>query len=96
MVVASQGYHFPAYVALNSKTINGSAKFTASGTIASDTMTANTLTTSGVGLTIKSDLVLCRGLNNLIYIDAQSGEMMLYFDVYMDAILKVQNGCSLG
>ena len=54
---------------------------TASGTIASDTATTNALTTSGVGITSKSDIVLFRGLNNSIYMDAHPGRRLCYSDV---------------
>ena len=54
---------------------------TASGTIASDIATTNTLLTSGVGINIKSDLVLFRGLDKSIYMDAHPGGMLFYDDV---------------
>ena len=58
--------------------------------------TTNTLTTSGAGIKIKSDLVLVRGLGNCLYMDTHSSGVLFYDDDYMDAILKVQNGFSIG
>ena len=62
-----------ANVALNNISISGLTNLTAYGTITSDIATTNTLTTSGVALNIKNDLVLFRGLNGLIYWDAHPG-----------------------
>ena len=69
----ASGISVGADVAMNSKQINGSAHLMASGTIASDTAPTNALMTSGVGITTNSDLVLPRGLNNSLDMDAHPG-----------------------
>ena len=56
-------------------------------TIEREMTTTNTLTTSGAGTAIKTDLVLFRGLNNSIYMDAHPGGVLFYDDVAMDAML---------
>ena len=79
-----------AYGAMHSKSSNGLTKFTASGTITIGIAATNSLTACGVGLTIKSNLVMFRGLNHSLDMDAHSGGEVFYSDVYMDAIFKVQ------
>ena len=54
---------------------------TATGTISSNSLTTNTLTTSGVSIHIKSDIVLFRGLDNSLYRDVLLGGVLFYSDV---------------
>ena len=84
------GIAFGANVAMRSKSIIGLANIRASGTLANNSTTTNTLTTAGAGINIKSDVVLFRGLDFLIYMDAQPGGALFYDAVDMVAILKVQ------
>ena len=86
----STGITLAADVAMNYNSISGLTNLTASGTITSDTAITNTLTTSGVALNIKSDLVLFKGLDNTIYVDAHPGGVLFYTDVYMGNTLTIQ------
>ena len=72
--------------------ISGLDACKASGTIASDISTTNTLTTSGVGINIKSDRVRLRVLDKAIYMDVPPGGVLFFGDVYMDAIVNGQDG----
>ena len=89
------GIPLGADVAMHSNIITGLHALTASGTIANNITTTNTLRTSGVAITIMIDLVLFRGLDSSIYMDAHPGGMLFNDEVYMDAFLKVQNGISI-
>ena len=75
---------------MNYNSISGLTPITASGTIKSDTANTNTLTTSGGALHIKSDLVLFKGLDNTIYMDAHPGGVLFYTDVYMEKHSKLK------
>ena len=59
-------------------------------------MTTNTLTTSGTSLNIKSDIVRFRGLDDTVYIEADTGGVKFYDGVFMNSYLQIQNGLSLG
>ena len=76
------GISLGADVAMNTTIINGLTNLTASGTIRNDIATTNTLTTSGGGITKTSHLVLCRGLNNSICMDAHPHGVLFYNDVF--------------
>ena len=45
---------------------------TTTGAISSNSLTTNTLTTSGTSLNIKSDIVRFRGLDDTVYIEADT------------------------
>ena len=65
---------------MNNTCINGVTNLTASGTVASDIASTNTLKISGAGITTKTDLVLFRGLSNPIYLGAHSSGVLFYSD----------------
>ena len=76
--------------------ITATGTISTTGAISSNSPPTNTLTTSGVALNIKSNLVRFRGLGNTIYINAYLGGVLLYSDMYIDTYLKIKNGLSLG
>ena len=73
----STGITLVSNVAINNNRINVLADLTASGTITSNTVTINTLSTSGAGITIKSNLVMFRGMDNIVYMHAHLGGVWL-------------------
>ena len=74
----------------------GLANLTASGTIATDITTTDTLTTSGPDITVKSDVILFGGLDRSIYMDAHPSGVLFYSGFYLTALQPSQNGVSLG
>ena len=96
MVFSSTGISLGAYVAMDSNSINGLANLTAPGTIPSETASTNTLTTSGDGTTIKSEIVLYRGLDNSINMDAHPSGVLCLAGFYTDGLIKNRSGLSIG
>ena len=82
---------------MNNNSINSITNLTASGTITSGTITSGTITTNNVTtssalLNIKSDLVLFKGNDNSIYLDAHPGGVLCWTDFYTDGIIKSRGG----
>ena len=72
------------------------ASVAATGDISSNTMTTNTLTTAGVALNIKNDLVLFKATDNTIYLEANANGVLCSKDVYTEGLIHDKGGFSLG
>jgi len=59
-------------------------------------MTTHTLTTSYAALNIKSGLVLFKGNDSTIYLDAHPGGVLCWTDVYSDGLIKHRSGFTVG
>ena len=76
------GDTFNEQMAISSLTGN----ITTTGSISSNSLLTNTLTTSGTSLNIKSDIVRFRGLDNTVYIEADTGGVKFYEGVFYELI----------
>ena len=81
---------------VNVTNITATGAISTTGSISSNSLTTNTLTTSGTSLNIKSDIVRFRGLDDTVYIEADTGGVKFYDGVFMNSYLQIQNGLSLG
>ena len=92
----STGILLERAVNMNSNSISSLTDLTASGNASSSTTTTNTLTTVGVELNIKSDLVLLQGSGNSMYMDAHPGGVVCRTDFYMCGMLKNRSVFTIG
>jgi hypothetical protein len=72
------------------------ASVAATGNISSNTMTTSTLTTASAGMNIKSDFVLFRANDNVVYLEAQPNGVLCSSDFYTEGVIKNKGGFSVG
>ena len=72
------------------------ASVAATGNISSNTMTTSTLTTASAGMNIKSDFVLFRANDNVVYLEAQPNGVICSKDFYTEGLIKNKGGFSVG
>ena len=77
---------------VTSATESGAISISTTGTISSNSLTTNTLTTTGTSLNIKSDIVRFRGLDDTVHIEADTEGVKFYEGVFMNSYLQIQNG----
>ena len=58
-------------------------------------MTTNALTTAGAVLNVQDDVVLFKGNDSSIYLDAHVGGVLCWTDFYTDGLIKNRSGCSV-